>query len=820
MDTLLQDFRYGLKSLWRTPRLTLAALACVAIGIGATLSAFTLLDAALVRQLPFPSPERLARVWTYLGKDSPRGDLSYPDFQDIKGQARSFDTLECAARTRIVVVYDTGSERTRGESVSPGYFSLLGIRPALGRLFAGGEYAANAPRVILLGDSLWRGRFGGRRDIVGSIVRVRDFASDNSAASLLFTVVGVMPPGFIGTVEDDVSEFWLPMAHYLPPSDLIQRGRRYIWTLGRLRPGVSAAAAQQEVAAIGATLARSFPATDAKLDFRIERFADNWRKKLRTGLYLLIAAASLLLLIACINIANLLLARLAGRRQELSLRLVMGARRSRVLRQLLTESLTLAALGGVIGMLLAYWGIRGFMAAVSFKVPSYVSIGADWRLAVATAGLVVATGIAFGVLPAWFGTQNAGAHLREAGRGATETVRQRAFGRALVICEVALTFVLLSAASLMLRSYLNLMRADLGYRTNNLLRMSVTLDLSQFPAPVDWHNLIAAAKLRLGSFPGVQRVSAVAGELPPWPDRERDIIYPGLPGGQSVHVGAHQVDADFFDALQIHLLHGRGIRTSDRSGGQLVAVVGKSLAGLIAGSRADQALGMRFSFFRPDTGRVGSTFEIVGVASDVKFRGPRGGRSNDYDLYVPVEQVPGDIVSFAVATSVEPKTLIAPLQKEIGALAPTSPVHWVGTMADEVGLQYADSRFYALLIVAYSACAALLAIIGIYSTLANAVSRRFRELGVRLALGASSSAILGMVLLQGLMTVLAGIAAGFLASAAGTRVMSSLLYGVSAADPLIYVEVAAGLLAVSLLACYAPARRATRVDPVAALRQE
>jgi putative ABC transport system permease protein len=822
METLLQDLRFGLRSLAKTPRLTFAALACIAIGIGATMSVFTLINAALVRQLPFPDAGRLVRVWATVEGQNPRNDLSYLNFVDIAKQAKSFDAVEAAARARLAVRADYGAERMRGEAVTPGYFRLIGVSPALGRLFAPNEYPLGAPPVLLLSDAIWHNKFGGRKDILGARVRARSTWDEGDAQDQFYTVVGVMPPGFLGTIEEDVVDFWIPIEHFTPHRILEQRDQKVLWTIAHLRPGVALAAAQAEVDAIGRSLAAAYRETNSRLGARVEPFGENWREKIRPGLYLLVAAAVLLLAIACTNIANLLLARLARREHELTLRMVLGARRGRVLRQLLTESLLLAVLGGLAGVVLAYWGIKACIAIVNFKIPSYLGLEVDWRLLAVTATVIVATGLAFGVMPALLGSGvGPRSPLSEAGRGATAGRGRTAFGQLLVGVEIAFTFVLLIGAALMLRSYLNLAHIDLGYRSDNLLRMSVTLDRSEFPGPGDAVVFAHKVKTAVQNHPGVDRVSVVAGALPPWRDNEADLTFDKQPGSALRGLSRHSVDPDFLSTLDVKLVKGRNIEPTDGPQAPRVALLSESLAHVASHGRPEDAIGKSFNFVvDPTTGRLSRDYEIVGVVKDVLYMGPRGDRPNNYDVYLSLEQVPDSVLSLAVHTKGDPNALIGPLQREISQFSAMSPVHWVGTMQEELGKQYADARFYAFLIVAYSLSAVILAVIGVYGVLSNAVTRRYNELGVRMAIGAQPANVLRLVLGQGMRTVLVGIALGLALYLAAKRVVASLLFGVGATDAGTFAWVAVALLALGLVACYFPARRATRVDPVEALRHQ
>jgi putative ABC transport system permease protein len=820
MDMILQHLKYGFRSLRATPRLTFAALACIGLGLGSAVFMFTLINAVLLRSAPFPHPDRLVRLWTVADQNGAPDDISYLDFQDVKQASKSFTALEMTTRTRFAVMTDDGTERMRGEAVTPGYFQLIAQKTLMGRLFSAEEYARGANRVVLISYDMWQRKFSGRPNVVGETVRARGTLGANQLS--LYTIVGVMPAGFIGTVDADVSDFWIPAESYEPRSEYENRRERGTWAIGLLKPDVSLPAAQAEIQQIGRRLAAVFPKDYEHIHLGLEPFGESWRVKYRAGLLMLLGAAVLLLLIACTNVANLLLARLAQRENELMLRLVLGAQRKRVLGQLLTESLLLSLTGGAVGALLAFAGIRLFALANVIKLPPYVALTPDARVIALTAVLMLLTGVVFGVLPAWFGSRvNASQNLREAGRSVSLGRRQRLYGQFLVVLEVSFTFVLLIGSVLMLRSYMNLTHSDLGFRTQNLLRMAVSLDQVQYATPQSQINFIQEARTRLANYPGVSSMTFVVGVLPPWFDAHSDLAVNGEPNDALKHIDRHAVDADFFSTLGIPLLEGRGIRASDRVDAPRVAVVSRSLARFIATGDGSGAVGKVIqTVTNATTAALSPPIEIVGVVQDVHYHGPLTQRQYDYDLYLPIEQRLGSVISFGFHTSVDPATLIQPLRRELGRIVPTSPVHWVSTMKDELALQAGDNRFYAYLTGVYATCAVLLAILGIYSVLANSVSRRFGEIGIRMAMGAQSGDIVQMVLVQGMKTLVFGLVVGVALALFGTKLVASLLHGVGANDPLSFAAVTLGLLVLGVLACYLPARRATRADPLIVLRGE
>jgi putative ABC transport system permease protein len=824
MDNFLQDLRDGLKSLVKTPRLTLAAFACIGLGIAAAVFMFTLIDGVLLRRPPFPDADRLARVRLMATEgEEGQGNISYLEFQDLEEQTRSFDALEMVGRVRIPVTSGDGTERLRGEVVSAGYFDLIGVKAAVGRLFSPEEYKPDANRVVLISDGLWKRRYGSDPQVLGQVLDVRGRSAD--LPDQLYTIIGVMPPGFIGTVDYDISEFWLPVAQTPLPQMFDTRIIRNVWSIVRRKPGVSFAAAEAEIEALGRRWDGIHPNVYRGRELRLEPFGESWRTDVRAGLVMLMVAAGLLLLIACVNIASLLLARLVQREHELTLRFVLGAQRGWVLRRLLIESVLLSAFGGAAGTLLAFWGIKLFAATESISLPPYVNLSPDLRVVGLAVALVLLTGVLFGVLPAWFGARiNASQNLREAGRGASLGRRQRFSGQALIVLEVMFTFVLVISAMLMIRTYLNLSNSEIGYRTDHVLRLAITLDGREFPGPQDQINFAERAKEALGSYPGVRDVTFMAGILPPHDDTMADVALDGVPNEALRRVFRHSVDADFLRVFGIDLKWGRNVAPTDREGTQQVALVSESLARFIAGGDGRGALGKSFQLVRDiETQELTEPFEIVGIVEDILYLGPRSihaGGQNPYDTYVSMYQFPAQTLSTAVVTEGDPAAMIPPLQRELGRLALTSPVHWVSTVEEDLESQYTDVRFYTYLTAGYSVCALLLAALGIYGVLSNSVSRRFGELGIRMAVGAQGGDIIRLVLGQGMRTLLLGLLLGAAVALLAARLVASILYGVAATDPLTFATVAAILVVLGLVACYLPARRATRIDPVLVLREE
>ena len=814
MTGLVGDLSYTLRSLRGTLRLSLAAAGCVALGLGGAVFILTVARSVLFQPPPFPDADRLVRVWTYRGAVRERADVSYLDARDLAARAQSFDAVEIIARTRAAITMRDGTERVRGESVTPGYFDMIAMRPSVGRAFSRDEYEPAGPRVMIVSHAFWMRAFGGRSDILGQTVRARANNGTANDDDQVFSIIGVMPPGFSGTVEEDISEFWLPIEQFTPRAQLDRRRTRQMWVLARLRAGVSPASAHAEVQAIGQQLAAQHPDDYHQIALGAEPVGETWRGRFRGGLSMLSAAAGLLLLIACVNIAYLLLTRLAQREHELRLRTALGAPRSALVRQLLIESLVLTVGGGTLGMLLAVWGVNVFAAAQVFRLPPFVRLSVDVGVVAIGLGLVLTTAVLSGALPAFFVSRAGGAQqLREIGRGTTLGRRQRLVIDGLVAAELALSFLLLVGSTLMIRTYANLVGSDLGYRTENVQRLALTLDAREFPTPQSQLAFVREAKASLASLPGVLGVTTVAGVLPPWVGGVAPLAVGGVPREDLV-ADRHSVDDDFFTVMGIAVREGAGFSSSDRADSRRVAVVSQSLARAIVGNGGRSVIGTSIQIAR-DARQLAAGAEeivIVGVVDDVRYHGPRAIRRVDHDLYLPIAQRPDETISIAVRTERDPELLLGQLRRSLGRLAPTSPIHWVSTMDEELGIQFGDARLYAWLTAVFGAIALLLVTVGVYGVISNAVTRRWSELGVRMAVGARPAEIEMLVLSQAAWPMLLGITVGAVASLAVAELLASLVYGIGTTDPVSFMGVGVVLLGVGLVACYLPARRVTKLD--------
>jgi putative ABC transport system permease protein len=815
--------RQAWRSLRHRPRLALAAVACIALGVAATQSVFTLVNALLLRPVPFPAAERLVRVWLSEDGADARGSWSIPELGELESGLGCFDAFLGTARVRLVALFENGAERMRGEAVTRDYFGALGLSPRRGRFFDATDFAPAAARVVVLSHRTWVDRFAADPSVVGRTLRTETAA---------FTVVGVAPAGFQGTVEDDVVEFFIPLPQYLPASHLGERLVRPAWIIGRLRPGVSRGTAAGELQAFVGSLAREHPGAYLRLSPHVEAMGENWRAGLRAGSTLVLGAASLLLVIAALNVAGLLVARGLERRQELAIRSALGASRGRILFQLLLEASVLVAVGGGIGAALAPFVLDAFLAGAPVPLPSYVSVNADASLLLVTVVVLAGTALLAGLAPAALASRVDPADaLRGAGRGALGGAREKRWAGWIVCGEIGLTLVLLVGGSLLLRSYARLSSLDPGFRTEGLVRLAVTLSPSDTPdasLPAFYDRVRAT----LGDEPGVTGVALVAPTLPPWDPARVRVRFPGLSPAQQeagLEVSLHLVDHALLPVLDVPLVAGRMLEPGDGPG-RRVALVSRSLAARLGGSAG--ALGAQIRV-PDDWGVSAGPVLVVGVVEDLRYDGVaedthRYIRYDDQadrraardDIYLSLPAFPQRRVSVAVATHLAAASALEPLRRRLGALAPASAVHWMSTMDEQMADEYSSSRFHALLVNAFSLGALLLAGVGLFALLSNMVARRTTEIGLRVALGASRHSVMKLVAASGFRPLVTGIACGLVAALVLSRFAGSLLYGVTPFDPVSFAAAAALLACVASVAGVVPARRATSIEPMAALRSE
>jgi putative ABC transport system permease protein len=820
MDTLRQDLRFAVRTLLRRPLFTALAVLTLALGIGANTAIFSVVNAVLLAPLPFDAPDRLVVVWSSNPEFAKA--IGLPDklpasagpFYDWRAQSRTLEHLSRVASDRATLTGRGEPEILNLVNVSGDLFELLGTRPFLGRTIQPADEAAGT-RVAVLSHRFWMWRFGGDPSIVGQTLVLADKP---------VVVVGVMPPsfafprgaempsGFAFAAEPDL---WFPML--LTPEERQTRDNHDSVALARLKPGISRAAANAEMRALAARLAQQYPDTDQGWTVRVEPLPEQLTGAVRPALLLLSAAVALVLLIACVNVANLLLAQAASRQKEVAVRTALGASRGRMVRQLLTESLLLALAGGAFGTLLAFWSLR----ALASLIPAGVrvgSLGLDGRVLAFTFVLALAAGALAGLAPALQMTHSdLASTLRDGTRAGSVTSRGRRTLRALVVAETAMAVLLAVGAGLLLRSFARLTAVDPGFRPRGVLTAQVTLAGSRYPTARVAAFYVAALE-RVRALPGVEAAGAVSSLPMSGNESIGGFLVKGMPRpepGRSPNADRRSATPGYFEALGIPLLRGRLFRDGDAADGQRVAVIDETLARTYW--PGTDPLGKRIrrgDFDDPQPKWI----TVVGVVGNVRNSGlhvePRP------QLYLPETQLTAPVMSLAVRTQGDPRRLAAAARAAVHAVDPDQAVSEVMTMDEMVDRSLAGRRFNLVLLSLFAGLALVLSAVGIYGVISYSVAQRTREMGLRMALGAQRRTVLALVVREAGALTLGGLAAGLVLSLAATRVMASLLFGVGATDPLTLAVVSCGLALVSLAAASVPGQRATRVDPMVALRSD
>ncbi|HEX8283110.1 MAG TPA: ABC transporter permease [Pyrinomonadaceae bacterium] len=808
-----QDVRLGLRGMWKHPGFTLAAVFTLALGIGANTAIFGVVEAVLLRPLPFAEQERLVVMWKRdLTADQHLVELSIPEFNDWRAESRSFESLAAMP----TAVYGYGYVLTgRGEPVqvessrvSAGFFSTLGARPALGRDFTADDDRPGAARVVVLSHRLWRERFDSDPHLLGRPITLNGTG---------FEVVGVMPADFQFPKGVDI---WSALSGNAAPAALQNRQAVFLQAVGRLRPGATPAEAEAEMNTIVGRLASAYPETEAAGHrVVVTPLADYVFGSARLALWMLLAATGLLLAVACANVANLLLARSTSRRREVAIRVALGARRSRIVRQLLVESMLLAAAGGALGLLLAHWLMRLLTLVAPADIPRIEEAGVSMGVLAFTAGAALLTVLIFGLAPAVTASNVAPAEAL--GEGGARTAGGRRGGRllgALVIAELAVTSVLLIGAGLVMRSFVNLQRVDAGFDTSNVLTFQLRLHGKKYPDAKAVREFYRQLTERLEARPGVLAAGAVLIRPLEGPIGW-DVPY--ATDGQSPEDAKRNpvpnfqvVTPHYFRSVGIPLKDGREFTEHDDDEAPKAVIVSESMARSIFPHGASP-VGQRV---RLDPSDPDSTWHtVVGVVGDARYRDLKEPR---WDVYVPYRQFAFPVRYVTVRTAADPEAFAETLRREVAALDPDQAVAALKTTSQLFSENVARPRFNTMLLGMLSALAALLAAVGVYGVLSYGVRQRTREIGIRLALGAQPRDVVRLVVRRGMALALAGVGCGLVIAAAATRLLGGLLYGVDAFDPVTFSLIPLGLTCVALLASYVPARRATKVNPTLALRSE
>jgi predicted permease len=819
MERLLQDLRYGWRQLWHRPVLTLVAVASLALGVGANTTLFSLVDVLLLRSLPVAAPDRLVSIYTIDQKNPGFNPSAHGNWKDLREQTRTFSGVLGYDGSPMSVAVGAGEPTVvLGQMVSGDYFDLLGVHPALGHTFLPADDREGAGHaVVVLSDPLWRERLGGDRGALGRTISIDRHP---------FTVIGVAPREFSGTDVGGKPQLWVPMAvnpQIRPDPALNWYGKRRgltISAIGRLRPGATVAEAQAEASALSLRLEHDFPKENKGRSFRLvplaqASIAPDARHGVVTASALLLTVVGLVLLIACANVANLLLARASARRKEIAVRLAIGAGRSRLIRQLLTESLLLAGLGGACGLLLAAWADRALLAFLpTVRVPfvSNLHPGIDLRAFAFTVALSIATGLLFGLAPALQTSRPELVTALKSQSAPPGGVGRRLAGRNLLVAaQVALSLVALVAAGLFLRSLGAAERTDPGFDADRLLRLRFDLGLAGYDE-ARGQLFVRELLARAGAVPGVA-TATVAAAGPFQGSISRSVFFDGQErndnDGTLLQVNA--VAPRYFETVGVPIVRGRALAAADRAGAPPVAVVNQFMADkLLAGK---DPVGQRFHFFGDDF-----STEIVGIAKNAKYNSI--GEDPQPYLYVPLEQRYTANLTLVVRAATDPAVLLPTLEREVHTLDKQLPWTAVATLRQVLHDNLWAPRLGAGLLGLFGGLALLLSTVGIYGVMSFSVAQRAREIGVRMALGARSREVVTLLLYQGMTIVGLGLAIGLLTAFALSHLAANLLYGVSPTDPLVFAVTALLLAAVALVATLVPASRAAAVDPILVLRQE
>ncbi len=803
---LAQDLHYGLRMLVKNPSFTIVAVLALALGIGANSAIFSVVNTVLLRPLPYKNPGRLVMLWeeaTHLG--FPKNTPSPANFIDWRAQNTVFEAMAAMVERSFNLTGVGEPERFDGRRVSANLFDLLGVQPQLGRAFRAEEDKPGS-RVVILSNGLWQHRFGGDPRVIGQAVSLNGES---------YTVIGVMPGSFQFPTRRD--QLCVPLA--FDAKEAASRGNHFLEVIARMKPGVTLQQAQAEMSTIAARLAQQYPEENLRVGSVVTALQEQVVGDIKPALLVVLGAVGFVLLIACANVANLLLARAAARQKEIALRLALGAGRSRLTRQFLTESVLLAVIGGAVGLLLSIAGLRVLKTFIPDTISQAQAISIDAKVLVFTGLVALVTGIIFGLAPAMQVSHlDINDTLKEGGRDAAGGTRGNRIRAPLVIGEIAVSFVLLMGAGLLINSFMHLRNLHPGFRANHLLTMKIPLSEVKYPDKERRSPFYAEVLRRVQALPGVQS-AAVAGNLPLTYDGDSMPI--GIEGrtdpppDQRPDVILRVVGPGYFSTMGIPLVRGRDFREQDKADSARVVIVSEKTARHFW--PGENPIGKRL---KPgSTSRNIPWIEIIGVVKDV--------RQNDFvsepkmQMYMPYQQLnsfaPNALV---VRTNVEPLSLAAAVRNAIWAVDKDQPVSNLRSMDEIVSEAVARQRFSMLLLGIFAALAMVLAAVGIYGVMSYSIAQRTREIGLRIALGAQKSDVLKMILRQGLRFVAAGLAIGLAASFVLTRVMASLLFGISAADPATFVSISLVLIAVALLASYIPAVRAMKIDPMLALRYQ
>jgi len=801
MQSFWQDLRYGTRALLKAPGFTLTAILMLALGIGANTAIFSVVNAALLRPLAFKQPEQLMMVFSKTSGEA-RGSVSVPDLLDWRAQSQSFSQLSAVTPQSVNLTGRAEPGRVIGGFVSADFFKTLGVEPALGRAFLPGEDQAGAERVAIVNPVVWRDRFGADPGLVGQTLTLN---------GQLFTVVGIMPEGFRFPYSD--IDVWMPVQFH--PGYSLNRKSAAVEVIGRLKPGVTERQAQAEMETIAARLAQQYPETNKDRGVTLVNLQEMVVERLRPLLLVLLGAVGFVLLIACANVANLMLGRAVGRSKELALRAALGASRFRLVQQLLTESLMLSLAGGAAGLLIGVWGMDALAASGGIVLPFGVKVKLDPVVFGFTFGMTLLTGVLFGLLPALrFSRPDLNDALKEGGRSSGANLGRSRLRSALVVAQVALAIVLLTGAGLMVRSFVNYLRVDPGFDPKNLLTLEYRVPRNKYPEPKQQQQFHEQVVARVSALPGVESAATVMSVPHGAGIGESGFVLPDRaapPEGQEPRAQVNRTDGNYFRAMRIPLLKGRVFSAQDQPDAPRAIVINQTMARRFWPN--EDPIGKQVHLLSPD---VQAT--VIGVVGDIKHFSLDEPELSQ--LYLAYAQRPDIFASLVVRTSGDALGFSNAVRGAIWSIDKDQPVWKVRTMEFLLDRSLGGQRFMVRLLGVFSLLALALAAVGIYGAMSYAVSQRTNEIGIRMALGAQTGDVLRMVIGQGMALAMTGVAIGLLAALGLTRLMANQLFGVSATDPLTFTGIALLLISVALLACYLPAQRAAKVDPMIALRGE
>ena len=805
LEEVVQDTRFGFRALRKHPGFTAVVILTLALGIGANTAIFSVVNGVLLRPLPYDRPDDIVRLRPMADG---RFDAASPiDYLDWRDGSRSFEALALFQGRSMNLTGDGDPERIVATRATANLFRVLRQAPVLGRTFAPGEDQPAAQRVAIISDGFWRSRFGADSSVLGRMLHL-----DGDP----YTVVGVAPKTGEYPAGSDV---WIPMVFDEDELRASNRASRSSSAIGRLRAGVSLERAQEDVSSVARRLEAMYPNYNTGVSIRLTPLHEVLVGDLRTPLLILLGAVGLVLLIACANVANLFLVRGTSRAGEMAVRTALGAGRGRLLRQLITESLLLSLLGGAAGFVLALWGTRVLSRLGSDVLPRLGEARVDGVVLLFTAAVTLLTGVLFGIMPARHAApRDLAASLRAGARGSREKHGARRTRNAIVVAEVSLAVMLLAGAGLLIRSFQRLLAVDPGFRAENVISFTVALPEARYESEQSLRDFFSTFTDRLRTLPGASAVGLISHTPVSWNDFAIGFSIAGRPParpGEALDAQVRVVDPHYFRAMGVPLLRGRALDERDRAGAPRVVLVNAAFARQFFA--AEEPLGKEVQLgWSRDSVRQGGT--IAGIVGDVRQFALE--RESVPEIYLPIDQTPMARMTVVVRTTSDPASIHSGARDQLRALDANLPLYGIGSMEQALAESVSRPRFYTLLLGIFAAVALLLAAVGLYGVIAFAVAQRTHEIGIRIALGATRERVLKSVVGDGLRLATFGIAIGVSLSLATTRLLRTLLYGVTPSDPLTFAAVGIILIAVASLACYMPARRAARVDPTVAMRAE